>query len=296
MMDAIITPTHFSVKNLELLVSNENKEKTRFYRYYKIGSSTTVILLENNYVLRISDFNNVELYNKFKYLLPRMYQTGNIYSENDLELGYYFLVERIYDYEFIENLSLDMKLKFLKELLVLLLKLEESNLIYRDLKLENIGFIGPNPSTVEQVKILDFDEFTILTEEEFYTKKLIKKNKINWFTTGTYPPLYILKEHILNKLATGGLVMIILQLFYGYNPVTHLIHSSLSYNLYDLHKIINDYNKFIKMIEKLEPLKLNKECDLIIKKIIIKLFSLNTKELPKYEEIYISIIELSSLI
>lgn len=296
MMDAIITQTHFRVKNLELLVSNDNTEKTRFYRYYKVGSSTTVILLENNYVLRISDFNNVELYEKFKHFLPKVYQTGNIYSDNGIELGYYFLVERIYDYEVIINLSIKMKLKFLKELLVLLIKLEEENLIYRDLKLENIGFIGCNETTVEQVKILDFDDITILTTEEFYSKKLIKKNKITWYTTGTYPPLYILKEQVLSKIAVGGLVMIILQLFYSYNPVTHLIHESLSYNLYDLHKIISEYTKFKKIIDKLEPDNLNKNSDLIIKDIIKKLFSLSVNELPTYEQIYISIIELNSLI
>jgi hypothetical protein len=102
-------------------------------------------------------------------------------------LGYYTITREYNNDDFILSMSLENKLKFLMSFIEFLQKLKENNFVYRDCKIENIGVEIKGDQCI--FIILDYDDVTLFTEDEF---NKFKTTYGIYYHFGTFPPLYIL--------------------------------------------------------------------------------------------------------
>ena len=102
-------------------------------------------------------------------------------------LGYYTITREYNNDDFILNMSLENKLKFLMSFIEFLQKLKRNNFIYRDCKIENIGVEIRGDQCI--FIILDYDDVTLFTEDEF---NKFKTTYGIYYHFGSASPLYIL--------------------------------------------------------------------------------------------------------
>ena len=205
----------------------------------------------------------------------------------------YTIEERVYNYKDIIYRSLPAKKLFFNKIILFLANIQDNGLIYRDFKLENIGFREKN---IEEIVILDFDNITIFTKEDILSdleiqKELeINKEQCNWMTTGTHAPLYIVNNsnalHLLDKLPVQGIVHLILNLFFPNETTLRHKLENAQKDFSDLQPFIQNHEKLIDQITNMSTPKVQ-----IFVDIMINMLSLNYEDIWKFNEIYEKIIE-----
>ena len=279
----------FDLTSEDLIGSGAYNEVYRLKKYNVVFKLRVDKYTTHLYELLLKEIEQRKIYKNYT---TKVYLYGIILHKAK-PYSVYTIEERVYNYKDIIYRSLSVKKLFFNKVILFLANIQNNRLIYRDFKLENIGFRGKN---VEEIVILDFDNITIFTKEELYSnldiqKELeINKEQCNWMTTGTHAPLYIVKNsnslHFLDKLPVQGVVHLILNLFF---PNETNLRSKLENdqkNFSNLQPFIKNHAKLIDEITNLSTPKVQ-----IFVDIMINMLSLNYEDIWKFNEIYEKIIE-----
>jgi len=170
----------------------------------------------------------------------------DIYLYGDIQLqglygkkyiGYYIITRKYIVEDYIESFSLNNKIKYLKNTIEFLKKLEDNNYTYRDMKFENSGS-DENYNFI----VIDYDIDTLLTGIRI--KKLMDDKKLG-YGIGTYPFAYLISDDQrfnYKYIYLSGLLDFVSNLFNANYNKTYIykdIHTILL-------AIVNVYREYIK--------------------------------------------------
>jgi hypothetical protein len=203
---------------------DQSKKMFNFKENYSLGNGTNTVLYKiqpvselphefNKYsdklLIRIYDDsaeqinllmneNYIEHKKRFPKNIIDIYYYGNIQINNDGNTSnVYYSITREYNIianNFLDR-SFDQSLDILKSLLTFLNELYKSNICYRDMKTENIGYDEYNNCV-----IIDYDSITLLGVKDVYD--LCNSENLK-FVYGTYVPKYETREiDLISSFAT----------------------------------------------------------------------------------------------
>lgn len=189
---------------------------------------------------------------KHKQLFPDNIIDIYVYGDIELEtihgmryIGFYTITRRYIVDDKIKDFTLDNKMKYLKNTLTFLKKLEVNNLTLRDLKFENSG----SDSDFNFV-VIDYDQDTIINEDRI--KELIIDNNLG-YAVGTYPFTYLIDKTYFDYryIYLTGLLELFVELFNS-NFSDKIIYNDIRLILLD---IVNVYRDYIKNYYNSNPIK-----------------------------------------
>ncbi len=205
----------------------ENFDEIKNHFPPKMLEQTDLIMrVENDDCMDFSHF--ISVWKRDKKLFPSniidVYAYGYILTPDEILLGKYIITKRYNDYKKILKLGYDDSISLIKSMCEFMSLLQSHNIIYRDLKIHNIGFDYVD-SQITFI-VLDYDTFTLLRQKDiFFNQSQIKYCSES--CAGTYIPYYVMHNYLYNfsqwknqldKLYSVGLFNVILALFYDTNP------------------------------------------------------------------------------
>lgn len=288
--------THITLINKNSNISISYDEKTDL-----LGSGTTnkVYQLTPNLVIKIKEIE----YSKDDYedILDECKQRSFL-LKNDFIVDIYFygkifkkyctkmytIEKKIHTKKDIENPE-----EFFLKSMKLLSKIQNQGYIYRDFKLENIGFTKKDDK-MDKVLIIDFDDITLFDKTMLDTNERLNEyleyydRVCGWVLTGTHVPLYIVKNNVdiidqLDKLPVQGVVDMIFSLFF---PDEIKLQSSLwctDNTFSNLHKFVLP-KKHLQLMNQIENIPRSKDLQKYID-IIKNLMSLKYEDIWTFQEI-----------
>ena len=175
----------YLINNEQKLAFQFNDNKTRIKiddhnRYYfAMGGLTAVFKIkkigdDKQLILRVMDDKDLENtfikkykedYDLYGDNMIKIFFWGEIYNEAK-KIGSYVITQLYCNENDIMKLDEESKIELVKQLLEFNKKLNDNNYVYRDLKLENIGFerIGGNKN---KFIVLDYDTVTLVKKDRF---------------------------------------------------------------------------------------------------------------------------------
>jgi hypothetical protein len=220
---------------------NDNKNRTEKLEknYFAMGGLTAVFKIkkmgdDKQLILRVMD--DADLENTFikKYKedsilygdnMIKIFFWGEIYNEAK-KIGSYVITQLYCNENDVMKLDEESKIELVKQLLEFNKKLNDNNYVYRDLKLENIGFERTDGNKNKFI-VLDYDTVTLVKKDSFKDPKSYNLTQSR-YPYGTFPPLYIKEYYMLDnnnskveeiknkidKLASTSIATIISDLFF----------------------------------------------------------------------------------
>lgn len=231
---------------------NDNKTRTdQEKNYFAMGGLTAVFKIkkmgdDKQLILRVMDDKDLE--NTFikKYKedsilygdnMIKIFFWGDILDINKIRVGSY-VITQLYCNEYdIMKLDEESKIGLVKQLLEFNKKLNDNKYVYRDLKLENIGFERTEGNKNKFI-VLDYDTVTLVKKDSFHDHSFKDSKSYNLtmsrYPYGTFPPSYIKEYYMLDndnskvkeiknkidKLASTSIATIINELFFTEDKIT----------------------------------------------------------------------------
>ena len=168
----------------------------------------------------------------------------DIYLYGDIQLhtmygtryiGYYLITRKYIVEESIQQFTLNNKMRYLKNTIEFLKKLEENNLTYRDMKFENAG-----TDSDYNFVVLDYDDKTIITEDVIH--RLDTDNNLG-YAIGTYPFTYLImneQNYNYKYIYLSGLLDLVIELFKD-NLSEKMLYDKTRKILLDITNVYRDY-------------------------------------------------------
>ena len=148
-------------------------------------------------------------------------------------------------------------IKYFKEILFFLKKLETNNYFYRDLKPHNIGMDIIDSKFV--FIVLDYDEITLLNNTDDFFNEFKIKGLNPLICSGTYVPCFVIKDYFdmnanwldkFDKVHVLGLTIIIILIFFVKNKTVDDFCEKM-YNTYKYPICVFYYN-FLNLFDNIE--------------------------------------------
>ncbi len=223
-------------------------------KYIQAPQSTSVLaeLVDKNLIIRIMDsFKSDDIdqwINKyieekkiFEENLIDIYMYGGIVSTKNKFIGFYTITRYYYDWTEVIKLNYSNTLNYFHQMLKFLIKLEENNYSYRDLKMTNIG-LDQKDSKYNFI-VLDYDDITLINNKsDNFFNQFNSSGCLGKYCAGTMIPYFIIKDYLtlstnwfdkLNKLYVVGLAEIMMYLFFyndqKFNNVLIMLYSPCKY-------------------------------------------------------------------